>query len=289
MKILQAHECRGSWRSNSFLQEWRDQPVLPVVPSGDPRLPESGAEQRGSTPVRTTSGSGKTSRRPSSLGRLTPTTPAASGQDPWSRATEPITCFTPAITSARRIRRNPPSQSADLERFERHERNPLITPIAGYDAVDWRDPYVFYNEAERRWWMLIAARLDRGPKWRRGCIVLATSENLLDWDVEPNPLYVPGTTYCPECPEMWTAGGWWYLVFSLVFPRTWGQFIEWPTCRAVHSACRSMTRSEGGGGIAREVAARPTEAASSSVGSTTLSRRAGLVGSGAGISRRLEW
>jgi beta-fructofuranosidase len=104
--------------------------------------------------------------------------------------------------------------SADLVRFERHGRNPLITPLAGYEAIDWRDPYVFYNETERRWWMLIAARLAHGTKWRRGCIVLATSENLLDWEVEPSPLYVPGTTYCPECPEMWTAGGRWYLVFS---------------------------------------------------------------------------
>jgi beta-fructofuranosidase len=104
--------------------------------------------------------------------------------------------------------------STDLVRFERHGRNPLIMPIAGYEAIDWRDPYVFYNETERRWWMLIAARLAQGPKWRRGCIVLATSENLLDWNVELSPLHVPGTTYCPECPEMWTAGGRWYLVFS---------------------------------------------------------------------------
>jgi beta-fructofuranosidase len=104
--------------------------------------------------------------------------------------------------------------SADLLHFERHERNPLITPIQGYEAIDWRDPYVFYNEADRCWWMLIAARLDQGPKWRRGCIVLATSDNLLDWAVEPKPLYVPGTTFCPECPEMWTIGGRWYLVFS---------------------------------------------------------------------------
>ena len=104
--------------------------------------------------------------------------------------------------------------STDIVGFERHGRNPLIAPIAGYDAIDWRDPYVFYNEVERCWWMLIAARLDRGPKWRRGCVVLATSENLLDWEVQPKPLDVPGTTFCPECPEMWTAGGRWYLVFS---------------------------------------------------------------------------
>lgn len=98
--------------------------------------------------------------------------------------------------------------------FERCRQNPLLTPTGGYEPTDRRDPYVFYNEAEQRWWMLIAARLDKGPRWRRGCIVLATSEDLLDWSLEARPLYVPGTTYCPECPEMWTAGGRWYLVFS---------------------------------------------------------------------------
>jgi beta-fructofuranosidase len=104
--------------------------------------------------------------------------------------------------------------STDLVHFERSGANPLVTPTAGYEPVDWRDPYVFYNDAEQRWWMLIAARLERGPKWRRGCVVLATSENLWDWSVEPEPLYVPGTTYCPECPEMWAADGRWYLIFS---------------------------------------------------------------------------
>ncbi len=84
----------------------------------------------------------------------------------------------------------------------------------GHEAIDRRDPYVFYNDVERRWWMLIAARLDYGNEWRRGCIVLAMSENPLDLDVEPDPFYVPGTAYWPERPEMWMAGGRWYLVFS---------------------------------------------------------------------------
>ena len=164
-------------------------------------------------PAPTTSRIGRSSRRPSNLGRHT--TLAAFGRDPWSRATKLITSF---YTGHHVGAPNPQSiclaTSADLVHFERHRRNPLIKPIAGYEAIDWRDPYVFYNEAEQLWWMLIAARLDRGPKWRRGCIALATSDILLDWEVEPEPLYVPGTTFCPECPEMWTAGGRWYLVFS---------------------------------------------------------------------------
>lgn len=104
--------------------------------------------------------------------------------------------------------------SADLVSFERHPRNPLIFPVAGFEAVDWRDPYVFFNDAEQCWWMLLAARLETGPKWRRGCIALATSKDLVNWVVEAEPLYEPGATFCPECPEMWPMGGRWYLVFS---------------------------------------------------------------------------
>ncbi|HEY0119869.1 MAG TPA: glycoside hydrolase family 32 protein [Cellulomonas sp.] len=104
--------------------------------------------------------------------------------------------------------------STDLVTFRRHDANPLLLPVPGYEPVDWRDPYVFFNADEGRWWMLIAARRAHGPQWRRGVIVLATSDDLLHWSVEPEPLYDPGTTYCPECPELWPLDGRWYLVFS---------------------------------------------------------------------------
>lgn len=104
--------------------------------------------------------------------------------------------------------------SRDLVHFEKSELNPLLAPIAGYEPVDWRDPFVFYNEDEEIWWMVFSARLAEGPYWRRGCVMFATSEDLLHWEVNPEPLYVPGTTYCPECPELWKADGRWYLIFS---------------------------------------------------------------------------
>jgi beta-fructofuranosidase len=44
--------------------------------------------------------------------------------------------------------------------------------------------------------------------------MLATSQDLTRWDLEAEPLYEPGTTYCPECPELWPLDGHWYLVFS---------------------------------------------------------------------------
>lgn len=104
--------------------------------------------------------------------------------------------------------------STDLVSFSRHPASPLLEPVPGCEPVDWRDPYVFFNADEQRWWMLIAARRAAGPIWRRGVIMLATSGDLLHWTVEPEPLYDPGTTYCPECPELWPAGGRWYLVYS---------------------------------------------------------------------------
>lgn len=105
--------------------------------------------------------------------------------------------------------------SDDLVHFTKHAANPLVAPPAWCEPVDWRDPYVFWNDEEQCWWMLIAARLADGPPWRRGCIVLATSSDLVRWTVEDEPLYAPGTTYCPECPELWPDdAGRWHLVYS---------------------------------------------------------------------------
>lgn len=104
--------------------------------------------------------------------------------------------------------------STDLETFTRVEGNPLVPPPAQFDPIDWRDPYVFFNDDEGLWWMLIATRSVTGPAARRGVIALATSPDLLTWTVEPDPLYAPGTTFCPECPELWPLDGRWYLVYS---------------------------------------------------------------------------
>jgi len=62
--------------------------------------------------------------------------------------------------------------------------------------------------------MVIAARRNVGPHWRRGCLALATSPDLETWSLEPEPLYEPGNTFCPECPEIFRLGTTWYLVYS---------------------------------------------------------------------------
>ncbi|KAK1767567.1 glycosyl hydrolase [Phialemonium atrogriseum] len=83
------------------------------------------------------------------------------------------------------------------------------------EDIDFRDPYVFYNEAESQYWMIIASRLASGPFWSRGCVALLKSTDLDTWTFEPEPLYSPNDMFCPECPELFTLpNGKWYLVYS---------------------------------------------------------------------------
>ena len=92
--------------------------------------------------------------------------------------------------------------------------NPVITPmIELYEKLDWRDPYVFYNEEDKCYWILISARRLDMPITRRGCIVLYRTKDLVNWEYY-GPIYSPGHTNCPECPEMYKMGDNWYLSYS---------------------------------------------------------------------------
>lgn len=85
-----------------------------------------------------------------------------------------------------------------------------------FEEIDFRDPYVMWNEQEGCYWMLVATRLSSGPHWTRGCIALLTSSDLESWSLSPQPLFTPNDMFCPECPELFTlpSTGKWYLVYS---------------------------------------------------------------------------
>lgn len=102
--------------------------------------------------------------------------------------------------------------SGDLTHW--HEVGEAFGPDPSiYEPTDWRDPFVFWNEDERCWWMLVAARR-RGVSARNGCVGLCVSDDLLHWRVE-RPLYAPDIHPAAyECPDMFRMGDWWYLVFS---------------------------------------------------------------------------
>ncbi len=111
--------------------------------------------------------------------------------------------------------------SEDGITWEKDPSNPVITPmIELYEKLDWRDPYVFYNEEDQCYWILISARALDQPVTRRGCVVLYRSDDLIHWEYY-GPIYKPGHTNCPECSEMYKIGDVWYLSYS-----TFSEFVN---------------------------------------------------------------
>lgn len=104
--------------------------------------------------------------------------------------------------------------SNDCVHFEKDPKNPIIVPDERYyEPIDWRDPYIFYNDEDSCYWMIIAGRKKEGPDNRRGCIVLYKTQDLVNFE-HYGTIYEPWHTNCPECPEMYKMGDYWYLAYS---------------------------------------------------------------------------
>ena len=85
--------------------------------------------------------------------------------------------------------------------------------------------------------MLISARLKDGPLFRRGCVAVAVSEDLENWEVCA-PFATPMLTHCPECPELFRLGDWWYLLRSRYDGQAQTFYRVAPTPRGPWSARR---------------------------------------------------
>ena len=104
--------------------------------------------------------------------------------------------------------------SRDLKSWEKDQRNPVLSSDdRWYERTDWRDPFVFWNGDERCYWMLVTARVKDAPTSRAGCIALAKSDDLENWEVQP-PLWTPYVVHVPECPDVFQLGERWHMIFS---------------------------------------------------------------------------
>ena len=103
--------------------------------------------------------------------------------------------------------------SDDLTTWRKVPEDTFFAPQDRFEAHDWRDPFVFWNEEAREYWMLTAARLKTGPSRRRGCTALCASKDLAHWEIR-EPFYSPNLYYTHECPDLFRMKDWWYLVFS---------------------------------------------------------------------------
>ena len=101
--------------------------------------------------------------------------------------------------------------SDNLDDWTPSLRNPVAT-VDGkqYVGSNFRDPYVFYNEEESSWWMLVTAEVAGPIPFRAGCVGVYKSSNLLDWRAA-EPLWAAGLGPRHECPQVIRENGRWYL------------------------------------------------------------------------------
>ena len=103
--------------------------------------------------------------------------------------------------------------SPDLEHWTDIPEDKFTADGVIYRKSDWRDPFVFWNEEEGKWWMLLAAR-ENVPTERDGCVALCVSDDLSHWEYR-KPLYAPRENQAAnECPDLFRMGDWYYLVYS---------------------------------------------------------------------------
>lgn len=102
--------------------------------------------------------------------------------------------------------------SDDLHHWTKLPEHTFQAP-EGYEPHDWRDPFVFFDDSDNLYHMLLAARLDKGAAPRRGCTAHLTSPDLISWTLK-DPLWAPESYFTHECPDLFKMGDWYYLIFS---------------------------------------------------------------------------
>ncbi len=76
---------------------------------------------------------------------------------------------------------------ANAEFYERVDLTNVAESVAVNEWPEeaWRDPWVFFDERDSLWHMLITSRGKSGKTLNRGAVGHAVSFNLTDWDVRP--------------------------------------------------------------------------------------------------------
>ena len=103
--------------------------------------------------------------------------------------------------------------SEDLIHWEKLPELTFGADESIYEPFDWRDPFVFYNEEEECFDMLLAARLQGASEKNGGCVGLCRSYDLIHWKAM-QPFYNPKSYMTHECPDLFKMGDKWYLIFS---------------------------------------------------------------------------
>jgi beta-fructofuranosidase len=87
----------------------------------------------------------------------------------------------------------------------------LVIPQEGYDATEWRDPFVFWNADAQEYVMILGARKLDGKRIRTGRTVFFTSTDLKAWEFKGD-FWAPNLFYMHEMPDIFQVGDTWYLL-----------------------------------------------------------------------------
>lgn len=101
--------------------------------------------------------------------------------------------------------------SADLKSWTKDESFALEASW-GYDRNEFRDPIIIRDEATDTFRMLLSTRADYKGSWR-AVIAQYSSTDLYNWTLE-EPFYDDESTFMVECPDIFTQGGYQYLIYS---------------------------------------------------------------------------
>lgn len=102
--------------------------------------------------------------------------------------------------------------SDDLTTWTKIPEDTFLAPN-GYDPCDFRDPFVYYDEADNIYYMLLCARKTDDVALRNGETIRMKSKNLQEWSMD-KVIYAPHAFQTHECPDLFKIGDYWYLVFS---------------------------------------------------------------------------
>ncbi|WP_332024219.1 glycoside hydrolase family 32 protein [Kaistella sp.] len=103
--------------------------------------------------------------------------------------------------------------STDMKNWTKVKDFKITAPVGYYD-YEFRDPHVFYNSEDSKYWMLVSAQTSD----RKAVVLKFTSTNPAsgNWTVE-NPIYTTTSSenyIMLECPDLFKMGNYWYLLFS---------------------------------------------------------------------------
>jgi beta-fructofuranosidase len=111
--------------------------------------------------------------------------------------------------------------SRDLVHWEKDPANPLLRPDYENYAGVTKDPFVFWNARDQRYWMLIADRLRHAPTNRKGVLALATSPDLQRWQRRQEPFWAPDSSTGEfEVPDLFEWNRRFYLTYTTYMERT---------------------------------------------------------------------